>query len=174
MGQSSSNNHELVDYSNFEKFTIKIDQFKVEHPNYAELHEQFRDRFSLKAWNQAIWAIDESVKSFRNNITYISWKSAYHNINALKICVMVISTIPFCVSIASFLMCIFLLIWSIFLTATGTDNSFHIWKSTYQLLSPMQKMIIYGSYIITVIGLIILYFTYKTLKPLKKQYAQTI
>ena len=173
MGQSGSGNKVVVN-SNHEEFIVKIKQFDVDQPNFEDLKSEFKNRFSLIVWNQLLWSINESILSYKNNGDYMSWKSAFNAIYGLKITVIIICLFPFFVSLASIVTCIFLIFIWLFLTATGIDSSSYIWRGTYNMLSPQTRVIILICYIVAFIGCIILYFTQRSLKPLKKAYTINI
>jgi len=173
MGSSVSVKDEVVN-SNHEGFTVNINHFNVEQPQYEALKPEFRNRFSLAVFNQLLWSINEALLSYKNNADYEQWKSAFGAIYGLKLSVIIICLIPFGVSLISFITCIFLIFISLFLTATGVDHSWYIWTGTYNMLSTEAQIIVIGCYIVTFIGLIILYFTQRSLKPLKKAYTINI
>ena len=125
-------------------------------------------------WNQLLWSINEALVSYRNNTDYEQWKSAFDAIYGLKLSVLFICFIPFAVSIISFITCIFLIFISLFLTATGVDHSWYVWSGTYNMLSTEARIIVICCFIATFIGIIILYLTQRSLKPLKKAYTINI
>ena len=173
MGTSVSRKEEVIN-SDHEGFTVNINGFNVQQPNYEHLKAEFRNRFALTIWNQLLWSINEALISYKNNADYEQWRSTFNAIYGLKLSIIIICFIPFLVSIISFMTCIFLIFISLFLTATGVDRSWYIWSGTYNMLSTEARIIVIGCYIATFIGIIILYFTQRSLKPLKKSYTINI
>eukprot|EP01083_Nonionella_stella_P182884 659285_1 len=172
MGHSTSDTAKVD--PNHQTFTVRINHLKVKHPDYVDLKAEFRDKFCENVWDQILWALDDSVESYKHHGSYLSWKSAYNAIHTLKTITWVFGFIPICITLASFLITLFLLFISICLIVVGIRNSFYLWHGTYNMLTLTHKYILGVSYLITLVAVLILYFTGKSLKPLQDTYAQNM
>ena len=174
MGQSESKKDIVDDPYRHEILRLDINGFKITSPEFSGMRNEFKSRISSAVWNQFVMTLNESLTTYGNSDDYESWQSAYNAIHCLKLFTFFICIIPFCLIVTSIILCIFLLFWALFLVIIGVDHAFYIYIGTYNILSIEAKLILFGSYIVGVIGVIILYFTQRSLKPLQQQYVQHV